>query len=262
MLNKLINTLYLRIRVAGCLAKLEDIEGVKDQEVYLQRMQQICTELSKIPAAGTDLLLSMKDLISHRDINGLQLLTRDIRLFLDAQYLNSAIKRPLNPARKIFPLAVIILLVLFSILSYGKLKDRYINEKELYDNAANEELYKARTLKDILDLKKALQIYYDKNKSYPKSSGGWDAVVANYGESRQDWIRGLAPGYIKILPADPRQSKDPGQQYMYNSDGTNYKLIAHHPAGIEEIIKMHPDLVDPARPSWAFGVWTEGAKNW
>ncbi len=262
MLNKLINTIYLKIRVARCLAKLEEVDNVQDHERYLQGMRLVCLDLSKIPATDSNLVLSMQDLISQNDIAGLKLFTSDIRLFLFSQYHNSAIKSSLNSIKRNFPIAAIILLVLLSILSFGKLKDRYYKEKKVYENAENEELYKARTLKDILDLKKALQLYYDKNKIYPKSSGGWDAVVANYGESRQDWIRGLAPEYIKILPADPRQSKDPGQQYMYNSDGINYKLIAHHPPGIEEIINMHPDLVDPARPSWAFGVWTEGAKNW
>ena len=261
MLNKLINTIYSRIRIAGCLAKLEEIHDVKDQEIYLQGMGHIYADLSKTPVAGTEMLLSIQDMIRRKDVDDLKLMSSDLRMFLDAQYNHSAITRPLNSVR-LFPVTVIILLVLLALLLFGPLKDRYISEMNLYDSAVNEESYKAKTFKDILELRKALQNYYDKNKSYPKSSGGFDAIVSNYGESRQDWIRGLAPEYIKILPSDPRKSKDPGQQYMYNSNGTDYKLIAHHAIGIEEIIKLHPDLVDPARPSWAFGVWTEGAKNW
>jgi hypothetical protein len=154
---------------------------------------------------------------------------------------------------------VFILLVAFS---FPLLKQKYKHEKEEYDLLANEGIYKEKTLQDILVLTQALQKYYDDNHSYPKSSGGFDAVVAAFGESKEEWIPGLAPKYIDKLPVDPRKTEDSGKQYMYKSDGKDFKLIAHNPLGIDDVVKQHPELVDPVRPSWAFGVWTEGAKNW
>jgi hypothetical protein len=126
----------------------------------------------------------------------------------------------------------------------------------------NEESYKQQTIADMLKLKEALQKYYNAHNGYPKSSGGFDAVVAVFGESKEEWIPGLAPAFISTLPVDPRRNKNPREQYMYKSDGKDYKLIAHNPLGMNDAVGKYPELIDPARPSWAIGSWTEGAKSW
>lgn len=262
MFNKTIKTFYYNIHVSKTLAKLDALDDISDEHEYLHQMEAIHSDLLKIPSTHTDLLLTIKELIRNRNVIALKKLSADIRLFLNAHFtgLSSLLKS--ERTRKIITIAVIVLLISLVFVFYGSFKNIYLQEKEDYNSTANAEVYKQQTLKDILQIKEALKIYYNQNKSYPKSSGGWDAVIANYGESKADWIPGLAPSYIKVLPADPRQSRDPGKQYMYKSDGKDFKLISHRPTGIEDIIKTHPELIDPARPSWAFGVWTEGAKNW
>ena len=261
MFNRTIKTFYYNIRVSKALAKLDALDDSSAEHEYLRQMEAIHSDLLKIPFTGTHLHI-MQELIRNRDVTALKKLSGDIRLFLDTHFTDSSFSFMSDRTRKIISLAAIVLLACFVIVFYGKFKNIYLEEKEIYNNTANAEAYKLQSIKDILLLKDALNRYFDENKSYPKSSGGWDAVIANYGESKVDWIPGLAPSYIKVLPADPRQSRDPGKQYMYKSDGKDFKLISHRPTGIEDIIKTHPDLVDPARPSWAFGTWTEGAKNW
>jgi hypothetical protein len=164
--------------------------------------------------------------------------------------------------RRAIAIAFVCVLIIVGALAFRPLRDIYEHEQQLYYVASNEELFKQKTISDILALKAALEKYYESNNTYPKSSGGFDAVNAAFGESKEDWIPGLAPDYIKALPRDPRRSKNPREQYMYKSDGQDYKLIAHNPLGMDEASKAHPELVDPARPSWAVGTWSEGAKNW
>jgi hypothetical protein len=49
---------------------------------------------------------------------------------------------------------------------------------------------------------------------------------------------------------------------LYNSNGIDYKLISHNPENIDYVIKNYPELLDPSRSSWAFGIWTENAAKW
>jgi len=68
--------------------------------------------------------------------------------------------------------------------------------------------------------------------------------------------------YISVLPRDPRNHTVCGEQYIYNSNGTDYKLIAHQPEECLVVKAKYPNLLDPMRDCWAYGYWTEGAKNW
>ena len=127
---------------------------------------------------------------------------------------------------------------------------------------------KARNAKRISDLKQlqtALELYFDDNSFYPVSVGGsgsWDGLYTCWGDSSANWIAGLAPTYIGKLPRDPRNHTNCGQQYIYNSNGKDYKLISHVPENCNGVKATHPSLIDPMRNCWAFGHWTQGAKNW
>jgi hypothetical protein len=171
-------------------------------------------------------------------------------------------QRTRRKSKRAISIGIVFVLLIVGAFAFRPLRETYDNEKQLYTVASNEEVFKQQIITDILSLKTALEKYHASNKGYPKSSGGFDAINAAFGESKEDWIPGLAPKYIKTLPRDPRHSKSPREQYMYKSDGHDYKLIAHNPLGMDEAAKAHPELVDPARPSWAVGVWSEGAVNW
>jgi hypothetical protein len=118
-----------------------------------------------------------------------------------------------------------------------------------------------RRLFDLNRLREALEAFRRDQGRYPHSKG-FDGLHTNWGESGPNWIAGLAPRYIETLPRDPRDNDDPANQYLYASDGTDYKLIVHHPEDCETLRREHPDMVDPARGCGAYGYWTPGASTW
>ena len=122
--------------------------------------------------------------------------------------------------------------------------------------------YQTPVVSDLLTIKNALDIYYQKNNAYPLSQG-WDGIYSNYGYSGADWIKNLVPNYLPYLPRDPRNEDNGEAQYLYFSDGKDYKLISHRPYPLDMIFVQHfyPELVDPHRPTWAFGFWTKGAED-
>jgi hypothetical protein len=128
-----------------------------------------------------------------------------------------------------------------------------------------EEMPNITEVRDLLEIAYALERYKVDNWSYPISSvgnKGWDGIKSDFGESREDWIRGLVPTYIDRLPRDPRMLDNGIQQYLYMSNGANYKLIAFKPSNCHLVELSYPSLIDPKRGCQAFGFWSEGAVHW
>lgn len=118
---------------------------------------------------------------------------------------------------------------------------------------------------DLLAIVYALEHFKLDNGAYPISSQnglGWDAVTSAYGESRDDWIKGLTPKYIKKLPRDPRMLNDGTRQYFYISNGAHYKLIVARSVNCAVVHASSPSLVDPVRHCSAYGFWTSKAAKW
>ncbi len=95
-------------------------------------------------------------------------------------------------------------------------------------NSARAKARDARRIVDFKEIQKALEFYYDANGSYPlgsQGSGQWSGHPPAYGNN-DNYIVGLAPAYIPTLPRDPRYDEG-GTGYLYNSNGTDYILIAH-----------------------------------
>jgi general secretion pathway protein G len=97
---------------------------------------------------------------------------------------------------------------------------------------------------DLKELKTALEAYKAKNSDYPTTANAWFGTCATYGSYSDTgaggYIPNLAPEFIPKLPRDPRESKgnsssanQPGCStaasncYLYRSNGTDYKLMAH-----------------------------------
>ena len=124
--------------------------------------------------------------------------------------------------------------------------------------------YKTR-YKDLLNIKDALHKYYLDNGSYPKSKG-FDGLYTNWGMQSKHWIKDLSPKYINELPKDPRNTTNPANQYLYKSNGKDYKLISHHPEDCNLVRKEKPDFIDKKRQNYrhcsAYGFWTRGAIKW
>lgn len=146
-------------------------------------------------------------------------------------------------------------------LSFAEsLKKTMESEKKYFSQIASIDSHENR-LSDLIKIKSALNSYFIHNKSYPKSLG-FDGRYTKWGYSGADWIKGLSTEYIQELPSDPRNTTDPSKQYLYKSDGRDFKLIAHQPDDCIDVKQSHPETIDPKRNCWAYGFWTEGGKNW
>jgi general secretion pathway protein G len=113
---------------------------------------------------------------------------------------------------------------------------------------------------ELKELQTALEMYYNANGAYPicnwcsSEPGDPNYTTGNY-------IPGLAPTYIPILPKDPRggvssmsacSSGGYKQTFTYVSDGVNYKLLSH--CAPENSWTSSDSFYDPMRPTWAWKV--------
>ena len=111
---------------------------------------------------------------------------------------------------------------------------------------------------DLLQIKMALDLYYNDHESYPlaypQAWGGVSTGVCNgnAGNGTRSgptaYIQGLGP-YLPVLPVDPAA---PGNcnGYLYTSDGTNYKLLSYNTP--ESFPSPGNIFYDPFRPTWSW----------
>ena len=112
-----------------------------------------------------------------------------------------------------------------------------------------------RRFADFSTIEAALASYRKDHGAFPVSNGSFSL--------KSEWIPGLVPKYLVAVPRDPRYlSNVQNKQYLYISNGVDYKLIAHAPEDFGFVSKNFPDRIDPRRPSYAYGVWTPGATAW
>ncbi|MDO8495425.1 MAG: type II secretion system protein [bacterium] len=132
-------------------------------------------------------------------------------------------------------------------------------------NAARSKARDAVRKQNLVQIKKALELYYDDHGAYPLSSGGWYAFEYQH---PIDYILGITPTYLARLPNDPLVGKIEGLPeagYKYISDGKDYKIVAY--GTIEKY--SWPTLVPSTDPFHDLGhvyssyaLYTSGAVNW
>jgi prepilin-type N-terminal cleavage/methylation domain-containing protein len=127
-------------------------------------------------------------------------------------------------------------------------------------NQARKKARDAQRRSGLKSLQVALELYYDTNGAYPATPAStWyssepsdPAALYNGG----DYIPGLAPTHIKILPRDPSGTVGTisicatygwKRAYNYRSDGQNYKLVSH--CTLEAPITTDASYFDPVRPT-------------
>ena len=120
-------------------------------------------------------------------------------------------------------------------------------------NAARAKARDASRKTEMRQLQTALEMYFDSNNAYPSNNNGWWSVCPSYGEHPTSGVNGyipnLAPTYISTLPIDPQPCSN-GDGYLYNSNGTNYKLLSHRSP--ESYPSAGAPFYDPVRPTWAW----------
>ena len=110
----------------------------------------------------------------------------------------------------------------------------------------------------MLQIAKALEIYYIQNKAYPVQAnykGSFAKPLALEGDD--GYIPGLAPKYVDRLPEDPLADVADTNGYMYKSDGVMYKFLSHYakndlPGGPENFPAKGEPFYDPVHPTWAY----------
>jgi prepilin-type N-terminal cleavage/methylation domain-containing protein len=129
---------------------------------------------------------------------------------------------------------------------------------------------------DLLQISKALELYYSYNNAYPDTGGAWQGVCSSYlglpDSGPTAWIPGLAPTYMAVLPRDPNTGianngtaqpacQTPGQNcYLYRSTPYDYKLLAH--CTPEGPMSAADPFYDYIRPYWGWTIYTQGGKGW
>ena len=112
----------------------------------------------------------------------------------------------------------------------------------------------------------AVQGYYANHGSYPDPQSLDDVQWDGYCGSKNigpNMIPDLVSDGYGQLPVDVRHSSNCAQQFIYLSNGSDYKLLSHLAVSMD----VPSNLIDPERPtfglnSWAWGYWTPGAVNW
>jgi prepilin-type N-terminal cleavage/methylation domain-containing protein len=155
--------------------------------------------------------------------------------------------RPLNILRGFSLIEILIVVAIISILAV-------VGVANFSDSSAGARDAQRQT--DLKNLQNAIETYRSQNGRYPAGCNGvayWSGQLGtNYecslalGASSTaagtgQYIYGLAPEYISVLPTDPRLNGiDSGYVYRTNAGGTVYKLKAHRTVETEVLTYQHP----------------------
>ena len=126
----------------------------------------------------------------------------------------------------------------------------------------NPRLHNRKRVGDLVTLNDALQAYHKKHGAFPVAAG-----LGGLPDRGAAWIPGLAPEFIAELPRDPSMSADKdGPQYVYVSDGKDYKLLAQNVSLVGgtnvEVLGVKIDRSrKPTMECAAFGFWTPGFES-
>jgi type II secretion system protein G len=114
---------------------------------------------------------------------------------------------------------------------------------------------------DLRTMQKALDMYFQENGAYPTTAGAWWGACSVFGNhdvsGPNGFIPNLAPTYIGKLPVDPHPAVHTELNgactlghscYIYNSNGTDYKLMADCDLESGPPTASDP-MADPARPT-------------
>lgn len=119
-------------------------------------------------------------------------------------------------------------------------------------------LVNRKRVQDLVTINDALKSYHKAHGAYPAAAG-----LGGILDRGAAWIPGLTD-ILPELPRDPAMSMDrAGPQYVYASDGKDYKLIAQNVSLVGSTnpavlgIRIDPTR-NPTQENAAFGFWTEG----
>ncbi len=133
-------------------------------------------------------------------------------------------------------------------------------------NSARKKSRDARRIADLKQIQLALEMYYSDNNTYPQPSQGWSVWSGHcptYGNN-DNYIVGLAPNYISVLPLDPVFDTTK-YCYLYRSDGVDYKVLAHQTiegVSCPPLPTDYPFYERRSAVQCTIGVCSSGAVDW
>jgi prepilin-type N-terminal cleavage/methylation domain-containing protein len=135
---------------------------------------------------------------------------------------------------------------------------------------------------DLLQISKALELYYTDNGAYPSTGGhtypaNWFGVCGAFTVKSDTgaggWIPNLAPTYMATLPRDPRSGQGNANPpsapclnvptwscYVYMSDGIDYKIMSY--CATEGAVPASDAFYDPGHAAYGYGISSPGARAW
>ncbi|MFT7644809.1 MAG: prepilin-type N-terminal cleavage/methylation domain-containing protein [Candidatus Paceibacteria bacterium] len=106
---------------------------------------------------------------------------------------------------------------------------------------------------DLRILQSAVELYKNENGRYPAGcndpsdwngeTGDWSGQIGSPGAcipANSQYIIGLAPKYIPVLPTDPKLNGGSGYMYTVDAEGMVYKIIAEDTVESENVDYSHP----------------------
>jgi hypothetical protein len=122
---------------------------------------------------------------------------------------------------------------------------------------------------DFIQLRDALEMYRAEHGTYPVSrnaGGGNDWTGIGWNGVGENWLPDLTRRYIDKLPRDPRNTSIQHAQYIYFSNGKDYKLLVMNAEECWLVTLLQPWLNDAVRNRsglcMTYGFQTSGAKAW
>jgi len=139
-----------------------------------------------------------------------------------------------------FGFSLIELLVVISIISLLTAVG-YVNFSESREISRD-----ADRRADLRNLQTAIELYKNENGRYPEGCRGPNQWSGQTGTtyacaSGNQYIVGLAPEYIPVLPVDPKKIEVANSGYMYtvNPEGTVYKIMVKNTVESEVVTYEH-----------------------
>lgn len=99
---------------------------------------------------------------------------------------------------------------------------------------------------DLKALQSAVELFKQKLGRYPAGCNGPDNWSGEQGGGNAcgganvNYITGLSPEFIRVLPRDPRRGTGDGYAYVTNTNGSVYKIVARGSVESETVGYNHP----------------------
>jgi prepilin-type N-terminal cleavage/methylation domain-containing protein len=112
----------------------------------------------------------------------------------------------------------------------------------------------AKSQSDLKGMQRLLALYHADNGSYPNTYVAGEREWFFTSEQGDGFIPGIVPKYVSALPRPTVGA------YMYDSDGTDYKLMRYSLIPSGEWAQIPPDMIDSFGGIYndRYGYWTAG----